>query len=231
MPYQKVVLACFDESGKLNDSEVLAFGGCVALPDTMGRLTDAWERRLKSDGLPYTSMKDAMNFRGPYLSWKRTPGRRDAVIRDLGKLILETPMLRIVSPIQTSHFKTLPQEFRMKFRNDPQYAGFEACVLGILHARRDIGVHIMCDLSEQYSEKCVALFHLLRKRNLDAKDRCVGIGFADDEVNGPLQAADMISYCARAEAIRNTIPQIPWFKNLLMRSGRRAWRNGQFCIV
>jgi hypothetical protein len=209
MPYTNVVLAAFDESGKLNDSEVVAFGGCVGLPNTMGEFTKRWEALIKAERLPYTSMKEAIHFQGPFAVWKDMPERRDVLLRKLCGLVLETPMLRIVSPITTATFKALSPGFRKKLGNDPQYAGFEACVLGTLHQHASIGVHIACDLSEEYSEKCVRLFHRLRRLNPDAKDRCVGIGFADDEVNAPLQAADMIAYCARAHAVRDTIMPVP----------------------
>ncbi len=62
----------------------------------------------------------------------------------------------------------------------------------------------MCDLAEEYSEKCVAAFHKMRKLRADIKARCVGIAFSDDERHAGLQAADMIAYCARAEALEQT---------------------------
>jgi hypothetical protein len=61
----------------------------------------------------------------------------------------------------------------------------------------------VCDLSTDYSEKCVKAFHKIRYGNAEVKSRCVGIGFADDEVQTGLQFADLVAYCARAEALRD----------------------------
>lgn len=206
MAYRGMAVASFDESGKLNDSEIVAFGGCVMLGTSVNDFTQRWEQRLKSDRLSHTSMKEAVNLQGPYEKWKGTPELRDAVVRDLAALLLDAPALRIVSPITRGSFISLSQDFRKRMGNDPHYAGFEACVIGALRSRLDVGLFINCDLSEEYSEKIIKLFHRLRRLNPDVKDRCVGIGFADDEVNGPLQAADMIAYCARAHAIRDSVP-------------------------
>jgi hypothetical protein len=98
-------------------------------------------------------------------------------------------------------FKALSQSTRKKMGNDPYYAGFETCIIGALQSRVDILLHIVCDLAEQYSEKCVAAFHKMRRLRPDIKARCVGIAFADDENHAGLQAADLIAYCARAEVL------------------------------
>lgn len=159
MAHNKLTLACFDESGKFQDSGVIALAGCVAFPSTLESLANAWEKRIKGDGIPFTSMKEAMHFQGPYLKWKETPDKRDALLRDLAHMIVDAPMLRVATPIVTAEFKALPQTEREKLGGDPQYGAFEACILGTLYPRRDTDVHLVFDLSEQYSEKCVSLFH------------------------------------------------------------------------
>jgi len=76
-------------------------------------------------------------------------------------------------------------------------------------------LHIVCDLSEEYSEKCIKLFHKLRARNSLIKARCFGISFADDARHGGLQAADLIAYCSRADHLRATWEPEPIVEELI----------------
>ena len=201
----KIVHGCFDESGKWVDSAgVFVFAGLVIFQGALQDLATKWGARLKADGLSHTSMKEAMHFEGPYRKLKGAPEKRDAVVRDLAQLVAAAHSLRVASPMETATldaFRALPQSDREKLGNDPYYAGFETCVIGALQSRVDVLLHIVCDLAEQYSEKCLAAFHKMRRLRADIKSRCVGIAFADDETHAGLQAADLIAYCARAELL------------------------------
>ncbi len=216
-----VVQACFDESGKLKDTAFVAFGGCIFFPQVLRDFARKWEQRLKSEGLAHTSMKEAIHFKGPYLKWKNCPEKRDSLVLDLVDLLAESSTIRISAAISTDEFKNLSHSFREKMRFDPQFGMFEAVVLGALqgsvHPQAKVSLHIVCDLSEDFSEKCVSLFHLLRKNHAEVKDRCVAIGFADDEVHVGLQAADMVSYCARAHVARNVVPLDPLVEQIIAR--------------
>jgi len=87
--------------------------------------------------------------------------------------------------------------------------------LGTLYPRLDTDVHLVFDLSEQYSEKCVSLFHKLRRTKAEVKKRCLGLAFADDEVHAGLQIADMIAYCSRADAMRSIRTPVPIVEELI----------------
>jgi hypothetical protein len=203
-----IVLGCFDESGKWVDSAgVFVFAGIVIFQNSLHELTDKWAKRLKDDGLSHTSMKEAMHFDGPYAALKNHPEKRDAVLRDLANFIASAPSFRVATPMERATldaFKALPCSDQKKLGDDPYYAGFESCIIGALQSRTDILIHIVCDLAEQYSEKCVAVFHKMRRMQPIIKARCLGIAFADDEAHAGLQAADMIAYCARAEVLAKT---------------------------
>jgi Protein of unknown function (DUF3800) len=201
---RRIVLACFDESGKFKDSDVVAFGGCVFVPQTLQRFSHEWKARLEVDGLPFTSMKDAVHCKGPYEKfWKVAEDKRDAILIDLATMLVDASAIRIVSSMLTSTFNAFNQQFREKMGNDPVYAGFESSLMGILHSSPTIEVHVVYDLSEEYSEKAIKLFHKLRRNKADFKERCNGISFADDELHAGLQAADMIAFCARAQTERH----------------------------
>src|SRR5258708_2116990 len=100
-----LVQANFDESGKLEDSGIVAFGGGVLRVGRLDTFSAKWEQRLSDEGLTYTSMKDAMHFDGPYFGWKNFAEKRDAVLRDLARLILDSSMLMVTSPMTSAQFK------------------------------------------------------------------------------------------------------------------------------
>ena len=202
------VHGCFDESGKWKNADgVFVFAGIVIFQNPLGELTNRWHERLTAAGMPYTSMKEAMHFDGPYAIFKDQPTKRDDVVRDWARLIADTPSLRVATPMDRATidaFKTLTRREKKKFNDDPYYMGFESCIIGALQARTDTLLHIVCDLAEQYSGKCIKAFHAMRNKHPEIKTGCVGIAFADDERHVGLQAADLIAYCARAEVLAGT---------------------------
>ena len=78
--------AFFDESGKLADSEIVAFGGLVGLMSEVAKFGGGWNERLRQDGLDQISMKDAINWKEQFSSWSNTPERRDTLLYDLASL-------------------------------------------------------------------------------------------------------------------------------------------------
>jgi hypothetical protein len=152
-------------------------------------------------------MKDAMSFDGPYKSLSAAPLARDNILRDLAKILAhnKSNIVQIASPMGTAtleDFKKLPQPERRRMLDDPYYGGLEGCIRGALDSRSDTQIHIVCDLAEQYSEKCVSAFHQMRKRDVDIKRRCLGIAFSDDHYYPPLQMADMFAFCHRSAILQ-----------------------------
>src|SRR5260370_39230283 len=131
--------------------------------------------------------------------------KRDKLVLDLATLIYRAPMIRLVSPATSSGFRSLPDGQRKKLGGDLQYPVFESCLKGSLDLNPEFGLVITCDLSEQYSAGCLKLFHKIRMQDPDARKRLLGIHFADDKSHAGLQAADMVVYCARADATRDVI--------------------------
>jgi hypothetical protein len=220
MPIVPTVSLFLDESGKFQDSEVVSMGGLLLAPATNRDLSQSWTNRIESDGLPYTSMKDAINFTGPFYAWRADSGkeqRRDVLLNELASMICAAPALQISACMRSAQFRQLSQEQRKLFRNDLHYAVFESCVIGaVVHLSEwPPTVMVACDLSEQYSEECVKLFHLLRKTKDAVKRRCSGITFADDEKVPALQMADMLSYCMRVSEMGTAAQPHPVVSRLI----------------
>jgi len=198
-----ITTAIFDESGKWKDSAgVFVFAGFVTFPIILSQICEEWSGVLMSGRIAHTSMKEAMSFNGPYEGFTNRAGERDAIVRNLATVLSanRSKMACLASPMGTAtinDFKNLPTQQQKAMRGDPYYGGFEACVRGALDTRSDTQFHVVCDLAEQYSEKCVEIFHQMRKLNPAIKSRCLGIAFSDDEYYPPLQMADMLAYCHR----------------------------------
>lgn len=206
-----LTIASFDESGKFADSEVVAFGGCIGSQDDMNEFCILWAQIIEPLNVPYVSMKDAMYFGGPFSTWRDTPERRDDLLRSLGRLIADQShkVSRVAAVLTTAEFKAVPHDLR-KSSGNPQYHAFEACVkFAHTVAPPPTALLVECDLSEEYAPQCLRLFNKMRRSDPYFKNRSTGILFSDDTRRAPLQVADMIAYCARADALRSKITPAP----------------------
>jgi hypothetical protein len=223
MPLFNPVIAFFDESGKFSPIEdILCMGGCVMAPEMVPPITEAWADLLVKHKLPFTSMKEAISFRGPYHGWKDEPERRNVALRDFAELLIKFGVGCMAATTPNDRFVALSDEDKKRFWNSTYYPAFEACIVGCLgHAGTEL--RMFCDLAEEYSERCVKLFNLVRKKHPEGKTRCVGISFCDDEVTPCLQMADMIAYCGRAvESLQcSTDPIVSELAKMLYSSDRK----------
>ncbi|HWQ52441.1 MAG TPA: DUF3800 domain-containing protein [Bryobacteraceae bacterium] len=197
----RLVIAYFDETKKLQDAgKSVVFAGCAAHDEHWGEFNRRWGAVLAGTGITTVKLSAALAYRDDFYSWKARERERDQLLFRLASVIHESPLMKIACPILAGEFESLPDIQRKKLR-DPQYCGFELCVRGTVDAHGPSDAfQIVCDLTENYAQGCLTLFNLLRLREPDLKHRLLGIGFADDKYIAGLQAADMIAYCARAEA-------------------------------
>jgi len=202
-----MTLGCFDESGKWTDSNgVFVFAGIVTFPPVLHVLSNKWVDCLNASELSYISMKEAVHFQGPWLKYKAAPRERDRILCEMCSLFASMDgILRVVSRMSTATnkaFVSLTAQQQAMFLGNPYYGSFEACVVGALQARVDTVLHITCDISEEYAQKCIVALHKMMKARDDVKRRCLGISFANDRNHTGLQIADMLAYCERAQALK-----------------------------
>jgi hypothetical protein len=203
MPIYSPVSLYLDESGKFQDCDFVSLGGILITPDTVGPLGAAWAKLLDGEGLAYTSMKDAMHFNGPYKPWRKHADkekRRDSLVYELARVLSEAKHVRVAACMSSEQFKRLPQQQRKLFKNDLHYAMFESCLKGAFQemAPYPQTVVVGCDLSTEYSAKCVELFNSLRTGNASMRARFSAIICGDDEKIPALQMADMVAYTVYA---------------------------------
>lgn len=226
-PQMVVVKASFDESGKLADTEIVVFGGCVARAGAWEEISARWSDLLSAKGIAYLTMKDAMSFRGEFVGWQGRVQERNELLMSLARAIQPLLMFQVAAVIRSDSLKSLPRKKQAKLR-DAQYCGFEACVKDVLARMEDpdLRLHVYCDSSEQYATECLRLYLKLRREHPEFRDRCIAVTFAEDQHFPPLQAADMFAYCERHNANRATVKPDAIIDRILGVFGRRGkrWR-------
>jgi hypothetical protein len=118
------ILLALDESGKLDNTEDVVFGGCMFENSESHRFGQKWNDRLDSSKIYALHMKDAMRLGGDFRGWNEPD--RDKLLLDLAALAAESrpvPML-VAAPMSTKEFRTLPQADQERLKN-PVYCGFE----------------------------------------------------------------------------------------------------------
>ena len=214
-----VAMAFFDESGKLQDSEAVVFAGCIAAEEHWVSYMQKWSERIKRANPPMNSlsMKDAMHFHNEFTGWQNRIHERDDLLADLAEIAVDHIICWVALPVTATLFKGLPEGRKKQLRN-PQYMGFEAAVKAMLDIVKNPStslLHIYCDSSEEYAEKCLKLYPRMRYLDAETKQRCIAITFAEDQFFPPLQVADMIAYCIRANCLRHKVRPEPIVDRLL----------------
>lgn len=212
-----MMMAAFDESGKLADSSCVCFGGFIAQVSDAESLSRKWQDIIKPHNVEYIRMTDALRFQNEFDGWKKDRrAERDELLRKLVEMARTHVAMFIATPMACSDFKDLPESHRAQLKN-PQYCGFEACVkiLSTTAAKLGHRLQLYCDSSEEYSATCLSLYNKLRLQNQQVKDACVAITFADDKHSPVLQLADVFASCARQDSTRQTVRPDPVIDVLL----------------
>jgi hypothetical protein len=190
-----LVTGWFDESGG-NDCPVATVCGYAVPPTASGQAAIDWHSRLKQDDLLSFSMKDAVTFQNNFATWKGEDDRRDALLRDLARIVSAAPFLKVSAIVRSEEFNALSEVERKKFGGDMLYCSIETCIRGILDSDNRASLHYIHDMTEKAAE-FMKRFTKLRSRDQIVKDRCVAVTFADDTCHDGIQMADMAAYCMR----------------------------------
>lgn len=220
-----------DESGKLADSQCVAFASILFRQEEALPFSNRWNELLAAAGVSYISMKEAMGLKGEFRGWKDRKKDRDDLLEALAALAWDRCYFLARSPMVTEEFRKLPQSSQEQLKDLP-YAAFEALVKGIAEVsansqQRD-RFHLIYDLSEEYSVECIRLFNRLRMMRSQYRDLFSSLSFADDTEFPPLQAADMLAYVTRAghtESASTTGPVVRRLAEILCKGKPLAQRD------
>lgn len=210
-----MVIAAFDDSGKLKDTKLVAFGGWAAHHDNWGVIKAKWLERFNGK-ISYLKMTEAMRCQGQFKGWSKD--ERDKLLTELAEII-QSLALGIGGWRTSQSFLALPHKQRKALKSLP-YCAFEACAKSVLNRSRDTFA-LYCDDSTEYSLQVLALYHRMKERDRSFNNQCVSITFADGDKFLPLQAADMFAYCVRSHYSNENNPLIEKLMDIFWRGGKR----------
>jgi hypothetical protein len=226
------VTAFFDESGKFKDHKVISFGGVAGFNEQFNSFADEWGSLLYRNGLQLLTAKDALNARRP-LSQKNTRVGVNERNQDLSPfLACIRKHLSVVTgvTIDVRAFKTLPSHFFQTYGDDPAFMAFARALLKVVEfTPGQDKISFICDDEEKLAFPMYRLYRRIKTVYPAARNKLVGITFADDRVLFGLQAADLVAGLLRREAERKWLrvqyDSLPLFQALSKspEKGERIW--------
>jgi hypothetical protein len=206
MPFA-ILHGYFDDSGKLQDQNIIALCGWISHLLDWEKFAEQWHAALERHNISDFHMA---KLKG-----------QDAVLEDFVGIIKRNSnvLCGVGAAINTQVYRAMPQVFRNK-AGHPHFLAFSTIVkLAIDRIEafaREVGfgdevfLALIFDQDEQLSQECFKLLNKLKKIDERVRKRVTGLCFCNRRQVYPLQAADMIAYETRAEIDRRiNRPQEP----------------------
>ena len=190
--------AFFDESGKLADADFLCLCGYVA-GDSWENFSSSWGDILKREGLPFLHTAQLFGQFPPYEKLGWNDQRIASVMDALARCVSQNILAGLGVAVDARHYRKMsPRDKGLIGGRTPEIFLFYRLmkkIIQVLETWNDPHpISLNFDWTEDFSTKCLKpLMHLVRNRS-EIRTRISSIGFANDEVYYPLQAADMLCY-------------------------------------
>jgi hypothetical protein len=123
------MLTCyFDDAGGKDHGFTL----CAGWVATLERWSDfewMWNDLLRVYKLPYFTMKECAQWKGPYEEWRKVPGKRDKFIRTAAMIIKQTALQGFATIIPHDAYCKVNESYTLKefCKSEYAFAGFD-CV-------------------------------------------------------------------------------------------------------
>jgi hypothetical protein len=177
--------------------------GYIADDSNWTALSDDWDVLLKKHRIPYLHVADFIASEGIYkkLGWQDKAKKClvPCVLDDFIDVVCRHTILGIGIGMDAKKYREITKD--VKKRAKPEVFCFERIIGGAL-AILDVWkweepICMVFDDSEAYSMKAYANLCEVKKRRPEIKDRIGLIGFGNDEILPPLQAADLLAYATQ----------------------------------
>ncbi len=177
--------------------------GYLADDSNWDALTSDWNRLLDKYDIPYLHVNDFISANGIYKEkgWK---GKEKGdlipqVLDDFIEVVRRHTIIGIGIGIAAKHYREITKDVAKKSK--PEVFCFERVIGGVMKILEEMKwnepICMIFDDSEQYAMKAYANFSEIKKRRPEIKNRIGIIGFANDELIIPIQAADLLSYATQ----------------------------------
>ena len=208
-PFMAILYGYFDESGKQADHQVISFSGVCAPLSKLEDFDNEWKLHLRRCGLQSLHMKYVTDLdldNGSSMPKGQSADERIEVLKPFADCINKHLELGLMQTWDVKGFQTsLSPEAKKKLGSptDPYYTAFVRALSEMVdYVQGDDRISLICDDDEQTAWDCFQHYRGARKADPEIRKKTVALTFADDEHFPALQAADMIAFLSRREALR-----------------------------
>ncbi len=200
----------FDESGKFQDHQVVAFCGFGASDAQLKEFDKQWENQLLRCGMDALHWVKARRC-GKALGDRIGPQSLQERINDLkpfADCVNDYLGLGAACVFEVTGYASFAQDSKnlLGGSDNPFYVQFLRTVMLLAEfARPGENITMMCDEDEETAWNCYRLYRRVKEIHPKVGRRLAAISFADDVYFPALQAADMLSFLCREQA------KLQWF--------------------
>jgi hypothetical protein len=190
--------AFIDESGKLAKADFICLCGYIC-DDGWENFSKDWKEILSRNSLPLLHLSKLMRKAPPFdkLGW--TEAQRVEILREFVQPIRSHLLAGFGVGLDAKHYRSMPLSARKLIgEKDAQDFAFYRLMRLIVEQLKKWEykdpISVNFDFTEDFSVKCLQSLTKLRSGRSEVRELVSSIGFADDQVYYPLQAADMLAY-------------------------------------
>lgn len=229
------LVACFDESGKFQDHEVVSFCGFVDTKQAFSEFERNWRYWLRKRGLDYLHFKEVDRYIEPLSPREPALGlkARHNAIAPFVRTLRYKLRLAVGISIDVAGFGKAPPKIREGLGSDPHYLAFVKSILVMLNhsSIREYSITLICD--DDKEKAAIAAHFLETMKTKDDRVKRIEICFRDDQEFPGLQAADLLAYLSRRESCKRFLGKPYAFDRLYgdlrtVESGQRLRFRGGF---
>jgi hypothetical protein len=195
----------FDESGKADDTPVVAFCGFIAAASKIQPFEDEWNGILRAYEMDALHMNKAFRAKVPLSPKIRKQSFSDRIetLKPFADCIRKHFEFGSAIAVDVVAYRDMSAGAKKQLGDteNPHYLAFMQGIAGVLkHVRSDDRVSFICDDDADTAWNCYQFYRRIRKIHDGARKHFISISFADDKSFPALQAADLLSSLTRMRA-------------------------------
>ena len=200
----------FDESGKFQDHQVVAFCGFGASESQLKDFDKQWANQLRRCGMDALHWVRARRYGKPLGDNIGAQSLENRVndLKPFVDCVNDYLGLGAACVFEVTGYTSFAKESKdlLGGSDNPFYIQFLRTVMLLAEfARPEENIAMMCDEDEETAWNCYRLYKRVKEIHPQAGRRLAAISFADDVHFPALQAADMLSFLCREQA------KLQWF--------------------
>jgi hypothetical protein len=197
-----------DESGKHQDHPTIAFSGVCATPSRLHFFEDDWRKLLRSYEISSLHMTTASRLReacGPKMPAGQTIDERIEALLPFADCVNQHLEIGLIQAWDVQGYNSLSLEAKKLLggSHDPYFLAFIRGMAELAErVNEDDRISVICDDDIQTAWNSYLHYRSVGKADWKIQKKMVALTFANDRYFPGLQAADMVAFLARHEAVR-----------------------------